>query len=302
MQGMHEAHDWPDLRVALVAHRAGSLAAAAARLGVDASTMSRRLSALERQLGAALFQRTPSGLVPTPLGERVLPLAEGMEAAMQDVARVAQGVQSQAAGHVRLACPEGLALQVLVPGLPALRAAHPALRLELSMGFAVADLTRREADLALRFVRPSRGDLVFRRVAELPLGAFIAPELLARLGPPARPEDLPWVGLAHALAHHPEARWLSQHVAAEPVLRFSSYVVLADAVRRGAGACVMTAAAAGALGLVPVPLALPPADRLSLYLVTHRALRRVPRVDAAWRWAEACCAAALLPGEVAPTG
>ncbi len=286
MQEVH-ADRWPDLAIALEASRAGSLTAAASRLGIDQSTASRRLSALEASLGAPLFHRTPEGLRPTALGDQVLPLAEAMEKTVRDVERLAQGADAYVEGTVRLAAPEGLAIQVLAPRLMALNREHPKIRLELVTGFGVADLTRREADVAIRFVRPHRGDLVFKRVADVPLGAYVARSLLDRLGEIRSAEDLPWVGLDSSLGNFPEARWLAAHVKREPVFRANSYVVNFLAAKEGLGASLMTVASGESEPeLVRVPLELPAAEPMALYVVTHRALRRVPRIDAVVAWAE----------------
>jgi len=122
---------WDDVRVFLAVQRAGSLGQAAARLGVDTSTVSRRLTALESWLGARLFERTREGLAPTRVAELVLPPAEAMEAAHRRFARDASGVEAEAEGVVRLSVAPGFAQDFVAPALVRLRARHPKIRVEL---------------------------------------------------------------------------------------------------------------------------------------------------------------------------
>ncbi|HEU4533424.1 MAG TPA: LysR family transcriptional regulator, partial [Polyangiaceae bacterium] len=167
MQGSPAPHDplpWDDVRLFLALCRSRTVGAAAGQLGVDASTVSRRLAALEQALAATLFDRGREGISPTKAAEDLLPVAEEIEAAMNRFASAAEGLEREVAGLVRVTCPPDVADMVVVPLLPELLGRHPALRVELIPGETVLDLTRREADVALRTVRPTRGDLVVTRL------------------------------------------------------------------------------------------------------------------------------------------
>jgi len=277
---------WDDLGVMLAVYRARSLAGAGAALGVDASTVSRRLKSYEASLGAALFLRTPDGLLPTELALRLAPHAEQAEAAVLAAEAAAQGAQQGVSGAVRLAAAEGVAAYLLAPAAPALLAAHPDLSLELVAGPALVDLTRREADIAVRFVRPTAGDLVMKRVATSgAYGAYASATYLeGRID--RRPEALDWIGWLPEQRHLPEARLFEEVVGRPPRFAADSTVSMVEALRAGVGVALLPAAFVELVpGLVRLPG--PNADfEVGVWLVTLRPLRRVPRIDAVWRWLE----------------
>jgi DNA-binding transcriptional LysR family regulator len=142
---------------------------------VNASTVSRRLDALERAVGAHLFDRTLDGVLPTAAAEALGPHAEAMERAASGFALAAQDREVAAEGEVRLTAPPGLAQYLVAPALPRLFHRPSRLRLHVDASVAYADLTRREADLALRMTRPTAGDLVMNRLGEFGGGVFTGP-------------------------------------------------------------------------------------------------------------------------------
>jgi DNA-binding transcriptional LysR family regulator len=149
-----ETLQWDDVRLFLALCRARTLGGAARTLGVDGSTASRRLAALEAALSTVLFDRGRDGISPSKAAEDLLPVAEEMEAVMTRFAHAADGLEREVSGLVRMTCPPDVADVVVAPLLGELFQRHPALRIEIDPGEAVLDLTRREADLALRVVRP----------------------------------------------------------------------------------------------------------------------------------------------------
>lgn len=151
---------WDDLRVFLALFRHRTLSGAGAALSLDASTVSRRLAGLEEALGATLFDRTRDGVLPTAAAEQLLSAAEDAENAAFAVARIAEGLERSPEGTVRITAPPLLVDAFLAPAMPGFRKRFPALTLELLASASFADLTRREADIALRMSRPSTGDLV----------------------------------------------------------------------------------------------------------------------------------------------
>ena len=150
------------LPVLLAAAEEGSATRAAGRLQTTPATVLRRLEAVESALGVRLFERLPTGLSPTPALEVVLPWAERGTSTVDGMLRDLAGLESAPSGVVRLALPPVLATHLLIPGLDALRARCPGLTLELASATSVVDLSHREADLALRAVRPTQPDLVLR--------------------------------------------------------------------------------------------------------------------------------------------
>ncbi|MCB9617347.1 MAG: LysR family transcriptional regulator [Sandaracinus sp.] len=279
---------WDDARVLLALHRGRTLTAAAASLGVEPSTVGRRIDALEEALGARLFERTPDGAIPTLAAEELVPHAEAMESAAYALAGRAEGFERHVEGTVRLSVPPGIADLMIAPALPALLARHPELRVELDARIAYVDLARREADLVLRGLRPERGDLVAARLVEAESIPFVSRS--APLTKVRAPESLPWITYGEDLAHIPDARWvLGVAAPSRLVLRTNSYTSQIAAAEAGVG-CVLVARELGQErpGLRPVaftPAAkkkLPPFPRGSLWLVAHRSARHVPRVAAVW--------------------
>jgi DNA-binding transcriptional LysR family regulator len=281
--------NWDDVRFFLEAQRRGSLVGAARSLQVEASTVSRRVARLERDLGGALFLRTPEGLLPTELCQQVLPWAQEAERSLSLMRASPQG-DAQARGVVRLAVTEAIAHALIFPHLADFQRRHRGLHLEVLTGYQLVDLSRREADLALRFVRAGHADLISRHLLRFASAPYLHRDLLARLqreasGRPLRVSGLPWVGLEASFSQDPETRWLREHVPVEPVLRVTAYTSMLHAARQGVGATLLSCAYAQLYPeLVPVPLELPPGPELNLFLVTHRALRHTPWVSLVWDW------------------
>nr|HEX4319169.1 LysR family transcriptional regulator [Kofleriaceae bacterium] len=278
---------WDDVRIFLAVYRKRTLAAAATRLGVDVSTVSRRLAALERDLGERLFERTRAGLEPAPAADRVLAAAEAMEAAHARLARDASDAERLAEGVVRVSTAPGVSSVFIAPALVRLRKRYPRLAIELDASVQPRDLTRHEADLAVRSVRSTGAELVQTHLVRAPWVVAAAPRLakakLASWG------DLSWVQWDRDLASFPPARWIAQHVPAHAIaLRTSDFPAQLAAARAGLGLILAPEPYVAASGLVPVTYAAGldasaqawPAN--DLWLVGHRALREVPRVAAVW--------------------
>lgn len=281
--------DWDDVRLFLALCRVRTVGAAAKRLGVDASTVSRRLAALEHALGTTLFDRGRGGVAATKAAEDLLPVAEEIEDAVLRFGRAADGLERDVSGLVRITCPPDVADVIVVPLLHALLARHPGLRVAIEPGEAVLDLARREADLALRVVRPTRGDLVVTRLTAARWVLAASPQHARTIGAVRAWADLRWISWGDRLQHVGAARWLQAHARGhEPVLRSDSLAVQISAVRSGLGVALLPEPSVTHYDLARVRIAAElradverwPADEL--FLVTHRALREVPRVRAVW--------------------
>ena len=146
--------DWDDLRYFLSVCRAGTLARAAADLGINPTTVGRRLGALEETVQARLFDRTPSGYVLTAAGRELVPRAEKMEAEALALERAVLGADLRPSGRVRVTVTEMLATRFIVPHLSRFAERHPEVTIELECTNRSVDLGRREADIALRGGRP----------------------------------------------------------------------------------------------------------------------------------------------------
>jgi DNA-binding transcriptional LysR family regulator len=235
--------DWNDLRYFLAAARAKTLAGAARALGVEHSTIGRRLGALEESLGVALLTRAPGGVELTAIGEAIAPLVEAMERAARDIA---EAVASRAP-RVRLATPSGFS-RFIAPHLAGFQAAHPGVTLELLSSSRTVDLRRGEADLALRTLLTDDEDLMVRKLAEIGWSLYAADCYLARRPAPADPRALAGhevLGFEASLSGAPGARWLAEHGAgAVVVMRCRELTDMVAACVAGLGLAVLPGMAA----------------------------------------------------------
>jgi len=168
--------DWRDLRFFLELARTGTLAAAGRKLGVDNTTVGRRLSALERDLGSKLFSRTPDGLVLTAAGEAIRTAGEEMEQAVLRGEQRVLGSDRKLSGLVRVATTEMLGELAVLPALRSVHERHPQIRVEVLTGAGRLDIARREADVALRYGRPESGELVARRAGTMAFAPYASGE------------------------------------------------------------------------------------------------------------------------------
>jgi DNA-binding transcriptional LysR family regulator len=183
---------WDLYRSFLAVLRLGSLSAAARALGLTQPTIGRHIASLQRALGGrALFTRSQVGLLPTDAAHKLRPHAEDMAAAAAAFVRTGSANVEEMGGVVRLAAAEVLGVEVLPGILSDFRAEFPAIAIELSLSNQIADLLRRDADIAVRMVRPQQKALLAKRVGKLALGFFAHRRYLERCGYPDRLEDLP---------------------------------------------------------------------------------------------------------------
>ncbi len=279
-------NDWIDaVPVLLAIARMGSATAAGEQLRLSTATTLRRIQKLEEALGVQLFQRSPTGLRPTPALALAIPWAEQIEAAAHGMIRELYGLESQPEGTVRLALMSGLSNWFIAPAVPRLRTKHPKIVLELVPATALVDLAQRQADLALRTIRPEGQDLVVHELVQVPMQVFAAQALLKTIKPKTL-SDLPWLDWDHNRRQGDESRWLAGNVSKpHVVLRCSEITTLIRAAQEGVGAVLLgTQLAVAAGGLMPVSLPAPPTPKAQIYLVAHPAVRPVPRIAAVWEW------------------
>src|SRR5215472_977858 len=185
----HVMADWQDIRTFLAVARAGTLAAAGRVLNVDYTTVGRRVRALEQELGLTLFERVRDRYVLTDAAEGLREAAERMEDGALALERRALGSDRTVSGVLRIATTDALAQILVLPALQALHERHPEIRVVLLTGGARLDIARREADVALRYVRPDAGELVSRRVARVAAAFYASPDYLARRPVPPKPDS-----------------------------------------------------------------------------------------------------------------
>jgi DNA-binding transcriptional LysR family regulator len=274
---------WDDARYFLAAARTGSLSAAARALGVGHVTVGRRIALLEDRLGATLLARSPDGLATTAAGEAILRQCMAMEGAAQDLERIASGLDSQLVGSVRVTTTEALAHQVIAPAVAALRLAHPELQVELAAGVRTLDIARREAELAVRYSRPTSPDLVCRKLGDVGFALYASAAYLQKRGPPAA---------GGGLSGHDLIAFTGAPAATSPFFMGEALDGARTALRCDNAFIQMRAAAAGVgiaelacfLGETTPDLARvwperPPARRTA-WLIVHQDMRRAARIRA----------------------
>ncbi len=174
--------DWSLVRSFLATLDQGSLMGAARVLQMSQPTVGRHIGELESQLGVVLFERTGRGLVPTAMALQLAVAARGMEAGALQLSRTLWGAQTLTSGTVRITASVPVAVYLLPPLLVALRMAQPDIQVELVSSNEVSNLLRREADIAVRMVRPEQASLVARKLGDVRLGAYAHRSYLARRG------------------------------------------------------------------------------------------------------------------------
>jgi DNA-binding transcriptional LysR family regulator len=181
---MSQTPSWDHYRTFLTVLREGSLSAAARALGLTQPTVGRHIDSLEKALDRELFVRSPGGLAPTEAATELRPQAEVLEAAAASLLRSATTRGTVVRGTVRVAASEVIGVEVLPPILTALRQRHPLLAVELVLSDSVADLMRRDADIAIRMVEPEQKALIARRIGTIKVGLFAHRHYLDRVGMP----------------------------------------------------------------------------------------------------------------------
>jgi len=268
--------DWDDVRFFLAVAKTGSFSAAATQLDTKQTTVGRRIQALERRLGAKLFDRHRHGMEVTPAARGVLVQAESMLSNATSIERHLAGLDREMAGVVRIACTEGIAAHWLVPRLDQLRRSHP----EVIAGDQVLDLATRQADLAIRFFRPTSNQLVAARVGQFNMSIFAAPSYIEQYGLPQRLEDMREHHIVdHTTLHSlPAMKPWSEVVERSPniVLRTNSSYSAVEAVQVGYGISVFPDYVTKSSNLVAAPIDLKIVR--DIWLVSHEETNKGARI------------------------
>ena len=277
--------DWNDLKYLLAVARHHSTAAASRALGVNQSTVQRRLVELERCMGQALVQRQPSGYRLTAFGEQLLPLAQQVEQAVVALNQHVETFQRYVTGVVRVTCPEPLVYRISNSTLlDRFRARYPGLQVEFVTSDKYLDFAKGEVDIALRSGDTQDNALVGRKVGDSLWAVYASPKYIARRGQPNGVEDLErhdWVGFDDTMAQHRAATWLAQVAPkAHLVARNNSVLGLVYSAKAGVGlAALPTALGDAEPDLVRVLGPIPELAR-SWRVLTTAELRHTPRVAA----------------------
>ena len=273
---------WDDLRLVLAIAETGGLAPASDRLGVNASTAFRRLGQLEGRLGLKLFERRRTGYATTGAGAEMAALASRMDEEAHGLARRLAGHAATPDGEVRITTNDGLLVNLLTPVFARARQRHPGIRLDVVLTNEALNLSRRDADLAIRVTPEPPETLVGRRLAT------VAWALYGRRDDPAndpsriaadglRGRD--WVGLGGGLENVAAARFVRRHAPAERIVyKVSTVLGLDEAVQAGIG--IGPLPCHGADRRPDLVRLSPPDPELagSLWILTHADLRHAPRI------------------------
>lgn len=273
---MQKGIDWDDLRLVLAIARGEGLSGGARSLGVNHATVFRRLNRLEQRVGVRLFERFRTGYLATAAGEKVVALAGRVESGVVEVTRELSGQDTRPQGTVRLTTTDAL-LPLLGRCLPRLQATNPEITIELCIVNMMVNLSRRDADIALRATGSPPPGLFGRKVGRFVYGVYAAKTLKTRRMDLAA---LPWVAPDDTVSHTPSAVWMAKHVPGVTVAgRGNSLPSILEMVRAGIGAGLLPCLLADQLPELhqigsPAPMA------LDLWLLTHNDLRNVARVRA----------------------
>lgn len=276
----------------------GSLLGAARYLGSSQPTLGRHVAELERQLDVVLFERTGRGLVPTRAALSIADHARTMAGSAEAIGRTLTGQIRQLAGAVRITASQTVAVYMLPPLLARLREREPAIAIEVIASNAISNLLRREADIAVRMIRPDQASLIARRIGQVEIGAYAQQDYLRRRGVPRTPADL----LRHDLIgfDHDDLIIRSFHAMGLPIerdafgIRSDDHLVLWQTLRAGLGvgfAARWLAEREPELQRVLPDLAIP---TLPVWLTVHREIRSSARIRAVYDFLAHAIPAALV--------
>ena len=277
--------DWNDLKAFLAVARGGSTLAASKALGVNQTTVARRIESLEQDLGFKLFERGQTGSRLTESGDGLIAEAENVERAAIRFANQAATQMRGVSGALRLTTNELVANTMVIPALVEFRKVHPDVQVDLVITDRALDLQNGEADLAIRTGKAlAESDLVARKVADHDMALYCSRDYAARRGVPASPDDLQrhdLIDVTMEMGEIPAASWMMRHAGGKPpITRSNSMGSLVHAVKAGLG-----------IGALPCTIADTDYDllrcsdcieeaRASSWIVTRRELKDTPRVRA----------------------
>lgn len=274
--------DWNQLKAFLETAETGSLSAAARKLGLTQPTLSRQVAAIERQMGVTLFERVGKAMALTPTGLELLEHARAMGAAAEALGLAATGRSQAVGGVVSVSASDAVATHLLPALVSQLRAQEPGIVIEVIASNALSDLLRREADIAIRHVKPEQPDLIARFIREATASFYASEHWVQAHGHPRNADDaaqLPFVGSDRAGQY---LGYLRRHGLPLSESNFSCYAEHSVAhwalVRAGMGiGAMMDEIARDTPGVVRVLDEVAPV-RFPIWLVSHRELRTARRI------------------------
>jgi DNA-binding transcriptional LysR family regulator len=277
---MHRPLAWNDLLYVLAVGRSGSLSGGARALGVNHSTVFRRIGKLEDELGVRLFERQRDGYSPTAAGEATIALAEQLDEQVLALQRRLEGEDLKPVGTVRVTTSDTL-IPVLVPLLAEFRSLYPAIHLELAVGSTALNLTRRDADLALRATSMPDDRLFGRKLARIAFAVYGSESYIADAGGADLNASHSWIGLDESMSHLRSYRWMEQNVSkASTQLAFNALSSVGTAAVQGLGLALLPCYMASYLPRLVRCTPVLEDVSTDLWLLVHEDLRQTTRVRA----------------------
>jgi DNA-binding transcriptional LysR family regulator len=276
-----EAISWDEFRLVKAIAETKSLGGAAEALSLNHSTVFRRLNALESAIGSRLFERSRTGYAPTPAGEEMVLLAARMAEDVTDFERKVAGRDLKPSGELRVTTNDSLVAHLLTPLFGAFCRSCPDIRLDVVIDNRALNLSKRDADVAIRATSQPPETLVGRRIAEIGWTVYGRPEIASTVDDPLDLADQSWVGFGESIAQLGPARWMATEMPqARVVYRLNTVLGLAQAVESGIGVgmlpCFIGDRTAGLIRLAPKAMQFGGA----LWLLTHPDMKASARVRA----------------------
>jgi DNA-binding transcriptional LysR family regulator len=274
-----------DLEVLLALVRAGNRAEAAKRLGADPSTVFRSVQRIEKHLGQSLFTRSRKGYFASDLALQVVAHAEKIETELEAARAVSLGTQNEVSGLVRLTTVDSILYNLLMPHLAGLAAEHPKLQLEIVTSHQVANLTKRDADIAIRVTTHPPEHLVGHHLGRADFAIYGAHSLFKGKRAPKSLDEYDWIAMDDALTESPTGKWRKKNYPkVVPRFRVDSLVAVGEAVRAGLGIGAMSTYKAKH---DPTLRALTPELEncsIDLWVLTHPDSRHLRRIAAVYSY------------------
>lgn len=273
--------DWDDLRYVLAVGNAGSLAGAARTLGVNHTTVLRRIGAFEQRLGVRLFERLPTGYVLTAGGEQLIAAARNIDATVTTLERKLAGQDLRLAGTIRVTTTDTVMGSILPEILAEFRHSHPGIQVEIAVSNLMFNLTKREADVAIRPAADPPETLIGRRISGIAFAVYGSTDYLARRGKKQKLAEHQWVAPDESLSGTAVAQWMrAQLPQAEITLAADSLLALRQAAQAGLGLVALPCYLGDTSpDLVCVHQPIPELET-ALWILTHSDLRHTARVRA----------------------
>jgi DNA-binding transcriptional LysR family regulator len=272
--------NWDNLRYVLMVSEKGSIAAAARELGVNRTTVLRRINTFQHNLNCRIFERGDSGYILTPEAEKMIGAAREVENTLFDMQRQIAGHELRLEGELKVTTTDTLMVSLIGPHLASFYRKHPHIVVDIVMTNNILDLSRREADIAIRPTQSLEAPLVGRRVADVHFGIYASPAYLDSCGISNLTEHR-WIGFETSLQSTPPGKWFEASIPKERVcLRGDSFIALMVAAENGIGVALLPhylGNASAQLQRLPIPVG---ELTTGLWLLTHPDLFRSGKVHA----------------------